>query len=274
MRLKWVEAMSVVFDFRGFSEPGMLDAAERGVNTVYWVMILFALPPAIWQHFIATYQAESWVYIVPPLLYLPVNMGWFPKQAVVRLYIAALCFALVAVSVNSLNDWRPQPGLYLMIPSVLIIFCIHGSRGMLMLAGLQMFVVGATSAIYGISENVLTAYDLLISLSLWFAVVIACAMLVQQILDSSRYRARELEMLTDRLYDSEARLRDNTLSTQRIVRVSIESIRDELSNKTGNENADAALARVGETIEELARAVIPPSVTAERKAREDSESER
>ena len=262
---RWLDTFNAIFDFKGYSEHGMLDSAERGVSTVYWVMVVLALPSSLWQYLFSAYRVEGVLYALLPLVYLPVAMRWFPRQPESRLYVAALLLTVTAVSVNSLNDWRPQPGLYLMIPITLIIFCVHGSRGLLALTGLQLAVVGATSAILGISTGVLTIYDLLISLALWVAVVVACAMLVRQILDSSRFRARELETLTDRLWESEARLRDNTLATQRVVRVSLEGIATEMAGMSSCEDPAVAvrLRRIQQRIDELQQAVIPASVAAE-----------
>ncbi len=263
--VRWLDAVSAIFDFKGFSESGMLDSAERGVNTVYWVMVVLALPPSLWQHLVSEFRVEGVLYALLPLIYLPVALRWIPRRSESRLYIAALLLTVTAVSVNSLNDWRPQPGLYIMIPITLIMFCVHGARGLLALTGVQLALVGSTSAILGISTGVLTIYDLLISLALWVAVVVACAMLVRQILDSSRFRARELETLTDRLWDSEARLRDNTLATQRVVRVSLEGIAQEMDGMPGRENPDIAarLGRIQQRIDDLEEAVIPASVSAD-----------
>jgi hypothetical protein len=90
----------------------------------------------------------------------------------------------------------------------------------------------------------------------------ACAMLVRQILDASRFRARELETLTDRLWESEARLRDNTLSTQRIVRQSLQDMRLEIDALQGaGHGSDQRLIKLREQIDDLEERVVPESVT-------------
>lgn len=260
MRLVPPQIVREALEFDGFVDPLVLDACERGVNVGYWVVFIVAMPLALWLHLIVDYKLVGWVYIAVPLAYLPVALGWFPRSQVVRVYLAVIAVTLLALSINAIYAWTPQPGMFLLMPAILVAYIIHGGRGLIGVTGLHSLVILLTSVLLGIPTGRTSILGILTSLALWFAVVLGAAIILRQALLSSRLRAQELETLSDKLYDSEARLRENEQSVRRILSKGLDDIEATLTDvEAGKVPALEAsdVTRLRKQTQTLRQAVIP-----------------
>lgn len=261
MRLKLPQVLRDAIEFDGFVDPLVLDACERGVNIGYWVVFTLAMPLALWLHLIVDYKLVGWVYVVVPLAYLPVALGWFPSSQVARVYIAVVAVSLLALSINAIYAWTAQPGMFLLMPGVLVAYIMHGGRALLIVTGLQSLVILLTSASLGIPTGRTSLLGILTALALWFAVVAGAAVILRQALLSSRLRAQELETLSDRLYDSEARLRENEQCVRHILTQGLDDLETTLSAIEAGESSSVEaheLVRLRTQMQTLRHAVVPP----------------
>lgn len=260
MRNEGFDIIRRVFAFRGYAELAVLDACERGVNSVYWSMMLFGLPPTLLTYLWFDYSPYGWVYVIVPIAYLPVALGWYPANQALRFYLAAFAMTLLALGVNARFDWGAQPGLYILIPPSLVIFIVHGARALCLLTLAQMTAVGGAAVTLGVAAGVTTVWGVVAALAVWGAMVFACTLVVHQILLSSRLRAAELETLSDRLLENEEVLRENSQSLRHIFRVSLEDISVEAEQLSGDLPADqraVVAARLRQHLDDLRQRVLP-----------------
>jgi hypothetical protein len=110
----------------------------------------------------------------------------------------------------------------------MVVFIIHGARGLLSVHLVQSVILAVTACVWGIANGRTSLVGIISSLALWTAVVLGGAIIIHQLLVSSRQRARELDSLSEQLLESEHRLRESERSAQRILEAGVAEL-DELA---------------------------------------------
>jgi hypothetical protein len=241
-----------VLAFPGLPEPTVFDGCNRAINVIYWALLLFAAPFAVYEHLVANYTPVGWLHLIIPLLYVPVAKGWFPKAPAHRFFIGGVALTLIGLSINALYGWETQPGIYIMIPPALIAFALYGGRALIWVTIAQMVPVAVTCLLLNPNRPIT---GVIIGCSTWIAVNLAGAILVHRVLVSSRERARELEYLSDRLLDSEERLQENDRSLRHMVTVGLQEIEEAMQPlekpTPANEATSVALTRIRAAVAKL-----------------------
>jgi len=66
----------------------LLQACIQAINVIYVMMLVFALPAAIYQHLVLDFKPAALVFCISAIIYFPVLLGWFPKSLRHRLSLA------------------------------------------------------------------------------------------------------------------------------------------------------------------------------------------
>jgi hypothetical protein len=250
-----LKMLAEMLSYRGSTEPEVLAGCTHAVKLIYWTLVLIALPPVIWEHLVHNPTPLVWLYLSLVILYLPIAMGWFPKDALCRLRINAVILTVLGLSINSIYDWKPQAGIYLMLPAGLMAFAMRGGPGLLKIMALQMLAVAATT----LWLNPMRPWaGVAIALTTWLAVAGAASTVMWHMLIAAQERSREREEMAQRLRENDALLRDNERSVHHIVAVGLgeaEAAVEELTVDDPNQADNPAISRLKKSLKDVREAL-------------------
>lgn len=255
MQRTMLNMLADMLTYRGSAEPEVLAGCTHGVKLIYWTLVLIALPPVIWEHLFHNPTPLIWLYLSLVLIYLPIAMGWFPKTALYRLRINAVVLTLLGLSINAIYDWKPQAGIYLMLPAGLMAFAMRGGPGLLKVTGLQMLAVATTT----LWLNPMRPWaGVAIALTTWLAVAGAASTVMWHMLMAAQARSREREEMAQRLRENDALLRDNERSIHHIVAVGLgeaEAAVEQLTAEDPNQADHPAVSRLKKSLKDVREAL-------------------
>lgn len=188
------------------------------MQLVYWVLLLVAMPPILWEHLLRHPTVLIWVYLGLALLYLPIAMGWSPRNRFANLSINYFVLTGIGLSINAIYGWEPQPGIYMMLPAGLMAYAIHGGRGLLLVMSTQMLMVTITTLFLHVGQPLAGT---VIALSTWLAIYLAMATIIWHALSAVQRRSIEREAMAAKLRESDKLLEDNERSVHHIVEVGL-----------------------------------------------------
>lgn len=241
--------------YRGSSEPEVLAGCTHAIKLIYWTLVLIALPPVIWEHLLHNPTPLVWLYLSLVVLYLPVAMGWLPKDALLRLRINAVVLTVLGLSINAIYDWKPQPGIYLMLPAGLMAFAMRGGPGLLKVVALQMLAVAVTT----LWLNPTRPWGgVAIALTTWLSVAAAASTVMWHMLIAAQERSREREEMAIRLRENDALLEENERAVHHIVAVGLgkaEGSLEELAANNPSAAKDPAMLRLRQSLKDVREAL-------------------
>lgn len=184
--------LNLSINTHGPDRDKLVDASLKGLNLVYWVLVVLTLPPTIFQHIFLEYVTASWVFVGGPLIYVPAALGWFPRRPEYRVLLGSCLLLAAALAINAVQGWYAQPGLYVTLPPCLALFAVYGLRGLIGFGTATVALVAATSLAAG--HNPL---DVAISLTLWLAVAVAACSMLRFVIDAAFIRNEELRTASE-----------------------------------------------------------------------------